>query len=142
VSAFTYHKNRRLRVFAGPNGSGKSTIFNQIGQRFDMGIYLNADLLEKHLRDHGSIRFSDFNVTDVEEGEFENFRVGHSMRKTAIERGLQINLSVKNNVIFRTVSSPNSYEAALITDFIRRKLIAQGSKLSFETVMSHPSKDT
>jgi predicted ABC-type ATPase len=27
-------------MFAGPNGSGKSTIFNQIEEKVDFGVYL------------------------------------------------------------------------------------------------------
>ena len=34
----------------------------------------------------------------------------------------------------------NSYEAALIADFLRQLLITKGETFSFETVMSHPSK--
>ena len=42
------------------------------------------------------------------------------------------------------IKNPNkkthSYEAAILTDFFRQELISNGIKLSFETVMSHPSK--
>lgn len=38
---------KRLRIFAGPNGSGKSTMLRQIKQRVALGVYINADELEK-----------------------------------------------------------------------------------------------
>ena len=46
-------QNKRLRMFAGPNGSGKSTVFNEIKEQydFDLGIYLNADEIEKKTKE-------------------------------------------------------------------------------------------
>ena len=57
--------NKRLRMFAGPNGSGKSTIFNQIEEKVDFGVYLNADNIEAELNISNSIKLTDFVDTDV-----------------------------------------------------------------------------
>ena len=52
----------RLRVFAGPNGSGKSTLFESFSKKYNAGIFLNADLLEKELATNGFIDVSEFNL--------------------------------------------------------------------------------
>jgi len=39
----------RVRMFAGPNGSGKSTL-NTILNKELLGIYINADEIEKRLK--------------------------------------------------------------------------------------------
>ncbi len=38
---------KRMRVFAGPNGSGKSTLYKRLLQKYQVGIYINADLMPK-----------------------------------------------------------------------------------------------
>lgn len=50
---------KRLRIFAGPNGSGKSTFINEFESsdlRYKLGVYVNADEIEKKLKE--AIRFS------------------------------------------------------------------------------------
>lgn len=48
-------KIKRLRVFAGPNGSGKSTLFDQISTKFNVGHFINSDLIEKEISEKGFI---------------------------------------------------------------------------------------
>lgn len=57
----------------------------------------------------------------------------------ARQENYEIDLSFKENVI-RIAEGTNSYEAALISDYLRNLLILKGETFSFETVMSHPSK--
>lgn len=52
----------RLRVFAGPNGSGKSTIKDDLPVEW-LGVYINADDMEKFIRANGFLMLSDFDVT-------------------------------------------------------------------------------
>ena len=52
----------RLRIFAGPNGSGKSTLFDSFSKKYDAGVFLNADLIEKELETKGYIDVSEFNL--------------------------------------------------------------------------------
>lgn len=129
-----------MRVFAGPNGSGKSTIFNEIDKRFDCGSYINADQIESALRLNGQIDLSEFGIKSLEKNEFKNFQENHSLVKKAQKEGLEIHLEANSNHLIDTSRSTHSYEAALIADFLRLKLISQGKKLAFETVMSHHSK--
>lgn len=135
-----YLKGRRLRMFAGPNGSGKSTIFNQIHEKFDVGVYLNADDLEKDLKRRDEIDLENFSIQNVNIDFFNNFVNSHSLTKKAMKDGYKINLEINNNKIISKSLNTNSYEASLIVDFIRKLLFIEGKKFSFETVMSHHSK--
>lgn len=128
-----------MRVFAGPNGSGKSTIFNQIESQYDMGFYVNADDIEKQLLT-SNIDLADFSLQNLSRHDFDLFLIGHSLFQKARQEGLEIAIDFKSGIISKKGKSGNSYEAAFIADFLRHNLIKKGSKLTFETVMSHSSK--
>lgn len=51
----------RLRMFAGPNGSGKSTIKDMLPSQW-LGVYVNADEMEKTIRSTGYLDFAEFEV--------------------------------------------------------------------------------
>jgi len=51
----------RLRMFAGPNGSGKSTIKDMLPPQW-LGVYVNADEIEKAIRSEGCLNLADFEV--------------------------------------------------------------------------------
>lgn len=42
---------KRFRLFAGPNGSGKSTLIKEIAKSYYIGYFINADEIEKKLKD-------------------------------------------------------------------------------------------
>jgi len=128
-----------MRVFAGPNGSGKSTVFEMVSRSFDLGTYINPDLIERALKvsGHYSLETSDCATTEI---EFSSFLSNHSLNKKARSIGLQLSMSVNDNVISCPREEVSSYHASCIADFLRTKLISAGKKLTFETVMSHPSK--
>ncbi|MGI8893861.1 MAG: zeta toxin family protein [Bacteroidia bacterium] len=128
-----------MRVFAGPNGSGKSTIFNQISSKFDIGVYINADEIEIKLRTEGYLELNDY-LINVNEKTFLNYLKNHTLLAKAKEEGLNIKLNLSENVIHAYSDKISSYEAALISDIIRRELIKSGIKFTYETVMSHQSK--
>lgn len=133
---------KRLRMFGGPNGSGKSTIFDDINLNFDvdLGIYLNADEIEKKLHANHEILLSDFNLTKTDNLNFEKFITNHSLYKKAVEDGYTIDLKFEEDRIVNPNRKTHSYEASILTDFVRSQLIARGEKITFETVMSHRSK--
>ncbi|MFC4621025.1 hypothetical protein ACFO3A_02185 [Comamonas nitrativorans] len=57
----------RLRMFAGPNGSGKSTINEMLPPQW-LGIYVNADEMEKAIRADGFLDLAPFQIaTDTTE---------------------------------------------------------------------------
>lgn len=127
-----------MRVFAGPNGSGKSTIIKEIQKAYKTGIYINADDIEKAGREKGFINLGDYNIESTP-ADFGAYLEQSTLLAKAREEGFNIDLKLSNNVITIGEDS-NSYEAALISEYLRRLLIAKGETFSFETVMSHPSK--
>ncbi|WP_118973957.1 zeta toxin family protein [Taibaiella koreensis] len=131
-----------MRVFAGPNGSGKSTIFRMIEEHYDVGHYINPDEIEKELSATQRYNIGPFGLTDCSEKEFSSFSQNHSIRNKASKDGYTIDLRFDphTNYIYNLNTGANSYEASLLSDFLRQKLVREGKKLSFETVMSHSSK--
>lgn len=134
--------NKRLRMFAGPNGSGKSTVFNEIKTEYnlDLGVYLNADDIEIKLKRKESIHLADYNLSVEIGSKFNDFISSHSLYKKAENDGYNIDLVFENGKILNPTNQTHSYEASILSDFLRQELIKSGQKLSFETVMSHPSK--
>lgn len=132
-------KINRLRVFAGPNGSGKSTVFRNINRSFQIGHYINADDLERALKDNKFVNLYDFGIS-VEKADFQNYIANSTLLLKAKQSGLDISLSIQNNIVLANQEKVHSYEAALLAAFLREKLIESNHSLSFETVMSHPSK--
>ncbi len=133
-------KRNRLRIFAGPNGSGKSTILEQIDFRFDIGYYINADEIEKILKSEGKIGLSDFGIEKFSKSKFDRIVKSHSIVKKANDEGYKIDLILKGNTIVNPNKESHSYEAAFLADVLRKELMESGKKITFETVMSHPSK--
>ncbi len=135
-----YQKNNRVRIFGGPNGSGKSTILFEINDRFDLGVYINADIIENELRENQRITLTDYGVEHIENHFFQEQIDQHSIVAKAKKDGYPIDLLLENDVIINPDKVTHSYEAAFIADFLRKQLLKQGRKFSFETVMSHSSK--
>ncbi|GAB6012445.1 hypothetical protein [Viscerimonas tarda] len=132
---------KRLRLFAGPNGSGKSTIISGIKEnRYNMGVYLNADDLEKELNKTSSIDLSAYELQNITKDDFSSFCNHHTLLEKARLNGYNIDLSCENNTIRSRANESNSYEASIIISFIVNKLLEKGRKFSFESVMSHESK--
>lgn len=135
----------RLRVFAGPNGSGKSTIIQAVKNYkvknipVDFGIYVNADDIEKALRSSTfvfkpyTIKFNPENFVAIAlaSGLVNNDFPKKAFLKSYIWDGKNLMLS-----------SP-AYAgrlAQIIADYLRKVLLAERKKFSFETVFSHESK--
>jgi predicted ABC-type ATPase len=134
-----------MRVFAGPNGSGKSTIINKVkgikiqGRNVDFGIYVNADDIAEDLRKNKFI-FSTYQVNVLPK----------QLKKTALESGL-INdgfteqefsncYSLRKNKVKLLQPAAVERLAQILADFLRKKLLKEKKKFSFETVFSHQSK--
>lgn len=135
-------KIKRLRVFAGPNGSGKSTLFETFQRDYNPGIFINSDLIEKEIHEKG---FLDLLPYGLELGQqdldlfFETPNAKSFIQKSE-ETGHKIDIKIKENIIVDESRDTHSYEAAIITSFIREHLLKKAISFSFETVMSHPSK--
>ena len=127
-----------MRIFAGPNGSGKSTIIYDIKKNFYSGFYLNADDIQKACSEKGFINLGDYQL-NIPTAVFEKYLATSSLREKSEKDGYKVDLKVRNNVI-TTGKDTHAYEAALIAEFLRQRLIRAGHSFSFETVMSHVSK--
>lgn len=135
-------KAKRLRVFAGPNGSGKSTLFEDIHRKFETGYFVNSDMIETEIGSTGFVNLEKFRLSLTEEDLqtfFQEPNAQSLLKKSELE-GHAINIEIKENVIVDKSDDTHSYEASLITSFIRKHLLKKGISYSFETVMSHISK--
>ncbi|MBI3511344.1 MAG: zeta toxin family protein [Bacteroidetes bacterium] len=136
-----------MRVFAGPNGSGKSTIINSIRSyrenefQIDFGTYVNADDIAVMLRKN-KFHFNKYNIKTTKE-EFikisissglisgSNFTLSRFLSSFRFSGNGKINLLNKRD---------DEALAQILADFLRKKLLSDGRKFSFETVFSHSSK--
>jgi predicted ABC-type ATPase len=136
----------RLRVFAGPNGSGKSTIIQAVKDYkikdipIDFGIYINADDIAVQLRG-GKFRFSDYEISTSRK-EFINLAIGSGLLGADFtEKEFTSSFRFqKGQKLALTKQKADERIAQIITDFLRKKLLEENRKFSFETVFSHPSK--
>ena len=133
----------RLRVFAGPNGSGKSTIQDELRPEW-IGVYVNADDMERQMRETGALDLTEFDLTASREALQQRLR-GHLARSTLLTKhgmsAVSDDIVVGSDMRLRFPRSKiNSYVAAVLADAIRRELLAQRSTFTFETVMSSPDK--
>jgi predicted ABC-type ATPase len=131
--------SKRIRIFAGPNGSGKTTIINQLRNKIRFGVYVNADDIEKHLKESNLLSFQDFQL-DISQTDLENFfKASNFAPFKRNEPDLWEKLKVKKNVLSITTKI-DSYLAADIAEFIRQQLLENDISFTYETVMSHESK--
>lgn len=128
----------RLRMFAGPNGSGKSTLKDMLPSQW-LGVYVNADEMEKAIRANGYLSLADFEV-EADAEELQAFLQASTLLANAglLQQVEQLTL-VDGRVVFGAVAV-NSYWASVLADFIRHKLLAAQVSFTFETVMSSPDK--
>ena len=129
----------RLRLFAGPNGSGKSTILAELKAEW-VGVYVNADEIEKKLKETGRLDLGTFDITAPLEARLHAHLESSTLLRKAglVEMAREVRVS-GTEVRFGAIPI-NSYFAASVADFIRRELLSQGTSFTFESVMSHHDK--
>lgn len=135
----------RLRIFAGPNGSGKSTVITAIRKYtvnhkpLDFGYYINADDIAATLK-RGQFDFTPFSIT-VKRKEFVQLALDSGLINAAFPEEIfkecfsisKNSLKLKDQVLIERV-------AQVIAEYLRKKLLQEEKRFSFETVFSHPSK--
>lgn len=131
--------NKRIRVFAGPNGSGKTTIINSLRSEIGFGVYVNADDIEKMLKESNVLLFSSYHLKITEEQLQAFFKSSTFAPIKRNEPDLWTKLHVKENVLHIN-TSVDSYLAADLAEFIRQQLLYNDISFTYETVMSHESK--
>lgn len=128
-------------MFAGPNGSGKSTLIQSITGKFNIGYFINADVIQSHLARNKFLDYQALNLFphDIKVEDWISFV------KNKTETDARFKLNDFKHVMFEgeylICSKPiNSYIAAVLGEFFRNQLYLNNHSFSFETVMSHPSK--
>ena len=86
--------NKRLRIIAGPNGSEKSTFIDTLRRRFECGVYVNTDEIEKTLKETGFINLSNYSVSSSTE-IFENF-IQKEASQSLIRKANSANIPISN----------------------------------------------
>ena len=135
----------RLRVFAGPNGSGKSTVIQYVRNYkvnnvpIDFGYYINADDIASQLR-NDLFRFKFFGLSITSKEFTKTVIVSGLVNSNFSEQVFSSSYKLRNNTI--RLLDENSCErlAQIIADFLRKKLLKEKKRFSFETVFSHSSK--
>ena len=133
---------KRLRVFGGPNGSGISTLFSSIADQFNVGHFINSDEIEREISSKGFVNIEQFGLylTQQDLDVFKQEPHTKSLIEKALIEGHEIDVEIRENVIVDKSKQTHSYEASLITSFLRKHLLENKISYSFESVMSHPSK--
>ena len=127
-------------MIAGPNGSGKSTLLDEVVRAIGteaLGVYVNADEIERHLRTPQGLDLAPFGVDTAALPEFllaSQWLAAKGYTEQARAATVQ-----RDYLRFPSVEV-NSYLAAVTADFLRRALLSAGHTFTFETVMSSPSK--
>ena len=104
---------KRLRIFAGPNGSGKSTLAkalkNPKDKRIKLGIFVNADEIEKEFKKEGSISLFKYYRFKSTTKELREYIQNHGMYSKMLKEKKNVERFkiVKNRVYY--TGSYNSY---------------------------------
>lgn len=70
----------RLRILAGPNGSGKTSVFGELREKFHWGVFVNADEIERRLKEECSLDFREYAVAAVDEEKFRELYYVRSLQ--------------------------------------------------------------
>lgn len=127
--------SKKLRIFAGPNGSGKSTLINEIGSKFNIGLYVNADDILASFKSKAFFDYSFILNDKINQKDWYEFV---TLQKRAYSSQL-IKLKISDYFMFSD-EQLDGYDASIIADFFRERLLISDYNFSFETVMSHSSK--
>lgn len=135
----------RMRVFAGPNGSGKSTIIKSVrdytinNAPIDFGIYINADDIARELR-NDTFAFDKYETTtrldELQELALASGLIGNEFTPESFINSFKLD----GNKLQLIDPAADERIAQILADFLRKKLLIEKRKFSFETVFSHPSK--
>jgi predicted ABC-type ATPase len=144
-SSSTRSNQLRLRVFAGPNGSGKSTVIDyvrnvKIGSKsIDFGYYINADDIADQLR-KGNFSFEQFNIVVSNRHFMEVAFASGLINDEFTKEQFKGAYSIRKNHLKLKDFSVDDRMAQIVADFLRKELLKEKRKFSFETVFSHSSK--
>jgi len=125
-------------MFAGPNGSGKSVLKSYLPVEL-LGVYLNPDEIEAGIKRSGFLDLGAFGVGSSAAEVLAVFAGSEFLKAQGLEESAGRLRFDGGRLEFEGVEA-NSYLAAAVVDFLRRKLMEAKKTFTFETVMSHPGK--
>lgn len=130
--------SKRFRMFAGPNGSGKSSLIAQIKKDFNMGYFINADIVEAELKNQRFLDCDNYISKTLSQADWDTFVRSYDMLSRVGNDDFP-RITITDNVLVAE-ETVNSYHASVICEFFRKELLSLSDSFSFETVMSHHSK--
>lgn len=130
--------SKRFRMFAGPNGSGKSSLISEIRKDFNIGYFINADVVEAELKKQRYLDCDNYLAKKLLQEDWNSFISGHNILSRTGDKFFP-EITITDNVLVSN-ETINSYQASVICEFFRNELLISKDNFSFETVMSHVSK--
>jgi predicted ABC-type ATPase len=135
---------KRLRILAGPNGSGKSSVYKTLVQKkeFQWGVFVNADEIEKKLREEQYLNIQSYGVEDFDWGKFQADYQSFVDLKGG-KCGVDKLRYIDKKLFVLDAHLVDSYLASYVATYIRNGLLLLNKKdfiFTIETVMSHESK--
>jgi len=130
-------------MLAGPNGSGKSTILDMLRQSasFWLGMYLNADDVERNLGSMGVHHFDDSPAMNDWQSAWRQFLVQTAQTNRFEPHARFLNgIQWESGSVHASEAPESSYGPGIVVEFAREQCLRQGWPCAFETVMSHSSK--
>ncbi|MDB9742011.1 hypothetical protein OAB00_04100 [Akkermansiaceae bacterium] len=100
-----------------------------------LGIYVNADDIEKQLIEGAGILLTDFKVNLDDTSFLKEFKIVCEKRKMKLP-----SIQCVDGLVSVEKKDLNSYYAAMIAELMRFYFIEKKISFTFETVMSHESK--
>lgn len=122
-------------MVAGPNGSGKSTLVDYLKTRFQLGVLLNPDELDRALQTDHRLDLA-ARRTPVDDLVLRGFVHAHPLWPHCEEQQFE----VKDNVLLVPPSFKPGYFTSILCDFMRRHWLEVEESFTFETVMSNRDK--
>jgi predicted ABC-type ATPase len=105
----------------------------------DFGYYINADDIAGSLRNKG-FSFADFDII-VANKEFVNIALESGLINDQFgATAFYESYSLRKNILRLKEKSADERVAQIVADFLRKKLLKEKRRFSFETVFSHFSK--
>lgn len=141
----------RIRIIAGPNGSGKSSVFDIIksyrdeqNRAISTGPFVNADVIEKSLRENGFIDLKDYGIDTFSTSLITDY-VSVSTIKGKYDASVLADMTRLENTILRINRSgldliTFSLLGMIVADLLREHLLKIDVGFTTETVFSHESK--
>lgn len=130
----------RLRMFAGPNGSGKSTVIKEVLHPKLLGIYLNADDIEKQIMQNPIFELADYPFDIHASALIAHFTQSDFLASAGLTAVIPLIKITHHTALDFSQIQFNSYFASVLVEFLRLQCLKHQVSFTFETVMSSKDK--